>query len=77
MASPNLAEILDLVRDLSPRVKLGLVAELVNDLEGPEDEGWAVAWREELDRRRNDPAERTGATGDEVIARARRALVRS
>jgi putative addiction module component (TIGR02574 family) len=76
MASPNLAEILDFVRDLSPRDNLGLVSELVNDLEGSEDEGWANAWREELDRRLNDPTERTGAAGDEVIARARRALVR-
>jgi putative addiction module component (TIGR02574 family) len=74
MSAPNPAELLDLVRDLSPRDKLRLVSELVNDLEGPEDEAWASAWREELDRRMGDPAERTGDTGDDVIARARRAL---
>lgn len=67
-------EVFSLAHALSAEEKLALVSELLNDVEGPADETWVAAWVEELHRRAADPAERTGATGEDVIARAREAL---
>jgi len=74
MAQPSVAEVLALARALSPGDRLGLVSELIDELEGPEDEAWASAWKAELDRRMQDSTERTGATWEEVRARALQGL---
>jgi putative addiction module component (TIGR02574 family) len=70
MTERSVAEVLELVSQLSTSDKLGLVAEVINDLEGPEDEAWSSAWRAELDRRMAEPGERTGASWEEVRQRA-------
>ena len=68
------AEVLALVAKLSTEDKLGLVAKVMNDVEGPEDEAWSEAWRAELDRRMADPEEESGASWSEVRARALSAI---
>ena len=71
------AEVLELVSQLSTEDKLGLVAKVIDDVEGPEDEAWSEAWQTELDRRMADPEEETGATWAEVRQRALSAIENS
>ena len=73
-ADRSVAEVLELVSQLSTKDKLGLIAKVINDVEGPEDEAWSEAWRTELDRRMADPEEETGATWAEVRERALSAI---
>lgn len=74
MSSRSLSEVLSLARELSPGDKLGLVAELIDDVECAEDEQWASTWRAELDRRTTNEDERTGTTASQAIADARKTL---
>ena len=76
-ADRSVAEVLELVSRLSTEEKLGLVAKVIDEVEGPEDETWSEAWRTELDRRMADPEEETGATWAEVRQRALSAIENS
>lgn len=51
MAAPNAAEVLQQALELPTEDRLALATELLNSVEGPEDEDWAQCWDEELQRR--------------------------
>ena len=51
MAQGNTAELLERALKLPPEDRLALATELLNSVEGGEDEEWTTTWTDELDRR--------------------------
>jgi putative addiction module component (TIGR02574 family) len=51
MAESNIPELLRRALELPAEDRLALATELLNSVEGPEDEDWSDAWAEELGRR--------------------------
>jgi putative addiction module component (TIGR02574 family) len=51
MTAPNAVEVLQEALELPVEDRLALATELLNSVEGPEDEDWAQAWSDELKRR--------------------------
>jgi putative addiction module component (TIGR02574 family) len=51
MAQSNAAELLQQALGLPAEDRLALATELLNSVEGAEDEEWSQAWLRELDRR--------------------------
>jgi len=61
---------------LSDTNRLSLAAELINSVEGPDDEDWTQAWADEL-KRRGEAADQRGDRGSpwpEVRERLRKRL---
>jgi putative addiction module component (TIGR02574 family) len=51
MGQSNAADLLQRALELPADDRLALATELLNSVEGPEDEDWNQAWAHELDRR--------------------------
>jgi putative addiction module component (TIGR02574 family) len=51
MGQSNAAELLQRALELPAEDRLALATELLNSVEGPEDQDWNAAWGQELDRR--------------------------
>ena len=51
MATAEIADLLARALRLPPGERLAMATELLESVEGPEDEAWTTAWAAELDRR--------------------------
>ena len=54
MGQSNAADLLQRALELPADDRLALATELLNSVEGPEDDDWNEAWAQELDRRSAD-----------------------
>jgi putative addiction module component (TIGR02574 family) len=78
MGRSNAAELLQRALELPADDRLAMATELLNSVEGPEDEDWSEAWAQELDRRSAavDKGEEPLESWESVEARIRAELPR-
>jgi putative addiction module component (TIGR02574 family) len=78
MGQSNAADLLQRALDLPADDRLALATELLNSVEGPEDDDWNQAWAQELDRRSAavERGEEPLESWDSVAARIRADLPR-
>jgi putative addiction module component (TIGR02574 family) len=78
MGQSNAADLLQRALELPADDRLALATELLNSVEGPEDDDWNDAWAQELDRRSAavDRGEEALESWDSVESRIRADLAR-